>query len=233
MKKRTASVFTLLIILFSSELCFSQDLYPEYEEKRKELINSIEKNQGIRDRKLLYSIELIDRELFIPDKFKKYSYSMTSIPLSNGKTIPPVSEIVKILNLADTKEKQKILIIGNNAGYAAALFSYFYDSVYLVETDTTLLNLYKTILEDKYNNITVYYGSAPDAFQGYGPFDAVFIHGSVGRVDPVYFDILKSLGEIIFPLESPDGLQQIVKYRKVYSEISITAGEVSSFPPLK
>ncbi len=113
------------------------------------------------------------------------------------------------------------MIIGNNAGYAAALFSYFYDNVYLIETDVTRENLYSTLLKNKYNNITIYYGNAPDAFQGYGPFDAIFIHGSVTRVEPSYFDILKSLGEIIFPLESTGGLQQIVKYRKVYSEYQL------------
>ncbi len=225
----------LLLLLLSSAVCysFSQSLSGTFDEQRSELINKIRDNYGIRDRKILYSIELIDRVKFIPEKFSRYTYTETSVPLSNGKTIPPVSEIVRILNLSDTREKQKILIMGNNAGYAAALFSYFYDSVYLIETDETRQNLYGTLLKNNYNNITIFYGSAPDAFQGYGPFDAIFIHGSVQSVDPVFFDILKSLGEIIFPLESPGGLQQIVKYRKVYSEISITAGYVSNFSSLK
>ena len=226
----------LLIIVFSftsAVLLYAQNSSSASTDKRAELVNILKENHGIRDRKLLYSIELIDRDLFIPENFRKYTYTETSIPLSNGSTIPPLSEVVKALNMADNKEKQKVLIIGNNAGYAAALFSYFYDNVYLIETDRDNEDLYSNIFSEKYNNITVFYGYAPDAFQGYGPFDAIFIHGAIQRVEPVYFDILKSLGEIIFPLESPGGLQQLVKYRKIYSEISITAGDISYFSSLK
>ena len=226
----------LLIIIFSlspADFLYAQVFSSGTDEKRTALINNLKENHGIRDRKLLYSIDLIDRDIFIPEKFRKYTYTETSIPLAGGNTIPPVSEIAKALTMADTKEKQKVLIIGSHAGYAAALFSYFYDNVYLIETDQENKNTYPAILEEKYNNITAYYGYAPDAFQGYGPFDAIFIHGSVRTVEPVFFDILKSLGEIIFPLESPGGLQQIVKYKKVYSEISITSGGTSYFSSLR
>ena len=233
MKIMKAFLLIILLSFTSADLLLAQNFSALNNDKRTALINNLRENKGIRDRKLLYSIELVDRDLFIPENFRKYTYTETSIPLSGGNTIPPLSEIVKALNMIDTKEKQKVLIIGNNAGYAAALFSFFYDNVYLVETDRDNEELYSDILTDKYNNITAYYGYAPDAFQGYGPFDAIFIHGSVQRVEPAYFDILKSLGEIIFPLESPGGLQQLVKYRKVYSEISITAGDISYFSSLK
>ncbi len=233
MKNLKGFLFILLLYSCSAALTFSQVSGESMNEKRAQLIDYLKENQGIRDRKLLYSIELIDREYFIPERFRKYTYTETAVPLSNGKKIPPVSDIVKALNMFDTREKEKVLIIGNNAGYAAALFSYFYDNVYLIETDTTKEDLYDTLLEDKYNNINIFYGSAADAFQGYGPFDAIFIHGSVQQVSPTFFDILKSLGEIIFPLESKGGLQQIVKYKKVYSEISISAGDISNFPPLR
>ena len=234
MKKQHLFVSILILSFFSLFPGFAQVISPEinYSEERASFIKTISERYNIRDRKLLYSIELIDRELFVPEKFKKYAYAETSIPLSNGKTIPSITEIVKILNFSGMKGKQKVLIMGNNAGYAAALFSYFYDSVYLIETDRTRENLYKTLLNDKYNNITVYYGNAPDSFQGYGPFDSIILLGAVGSVEPAFFDVLKSLGEIIFPMESRGGLQQIIKYRKAYSEISITAGDVSFFPSL-
>ncbi len=226
-------LFIFLIFFCFDNLIFSQNFSAKSEEKRSALVKQLKNRLEIRDRKILYSIGLVDREKFIPEKFRKYTYTETSVPLSNGKTIPTVSEIVKVLLMADTKDKQKILIIGNNAGYSAALFSYFYDNVYLIETDLTKEKLYKKHLIDNHNNITAYYGFGIDAFQGYGPFDAIFIHGSVQRVEPVFFDMLKSLGEIIFPLESPSGLQQIVKYRKIYSEISISSGGISNFSSLK
>ena len=165
MKKLKGFIFILLLSVSTSDFSFSQVLTDTYSEKRSELIKKIKDNLGIRDRKLLYSIELIEREEFIPEKFRKYTYTETSVPLPNSNTIPPVSQIVKVLNMADTKEKQKIMIIGNNAGYAAALFSYFYDNVYLIETDVTRENLYNSLLKNKYNNITIFYGNVPDAFQ--------------------------------------------------------------------
>ena len=142
MKKQLLFICTLILSLFSFFPCFAQVTTIEYNygEERTSLIKTISERYNIRDRKLLYSIDLIDRELFVPEKYKKYSYAETSIPLSNGKTIPAITEIIKILNFSGMKEKQKVLIIGNNAGYAAALFSYFYDSVYLIETDKTQRN---------------------------------------------------------------------------------------------
>ena len=228
MKKHYA--LTVLLLLSFSAILFSQE--NDLPAKKTSLIKTLSGRYRIEDKKILYAIELIERELFIPESFQKYAYNETSIPLVNGKTIPSVTELVKILNFTETKESRNVLVIGSNGGYTAALFSYFYDNVYLIETDTSREDLYISLFTDKYSNINIEYGNNPEAFKGYGPFDFIFLQGSISRLDPVFFDMLQSKGEIIFPLESSSGLQQIVRYRKVYGEIWISSGDVSFYPSL-
>ena len=171
----------------------------------------------------LDALTAIDRAQFLPESLKSYADMDSSLPLSDGGRIPSKTEIEFVLNSISSYENPKVLIIGNNAGYCAAVFARAYHRVYLIETSKNS-ELYSQIFkENGLSNITPYYGNNYDYFASQGPFDIIFIHGGVTTLTNLFTDQLKSRGELLVPLQDANGVQQLMKYRKSNGDFYITS----------
>ncbi len=169
------------------------------------------------------ALSRIDRAQFLPEALKSYADMDSSLPLSDGGRIPSRAEISFVLNSISTFDNPKVLIIGNNAGYCASVFAQIYPRVYLVETSKNS-ELYSEIFrENGLMNITPYYGNSYDYFASQGPFDIIFVQGGVTSLTNLFTDQLKAKGELLVPIQDPQGFQQLMKYRKSNGNFYITS----------
>ena len=169
------------------------------------------------------ALSRIDRAQFLPESLKSYADMDSSLPLSDGGRIPSKTDISFVLNSISTFDNPKVLIIGNNAGYSAAVFAQLYPRVYLIETSKNS-ELYSQIFKDNdITNITAYYGNIYDYFAPQGPFDIIFIHGGVTTLTNLFTDQLKAKGELLVPIQDSHGFQQLMKYRKANGNFYITS----------
>ena len=165
----------------------------------------------------------IDRALFLPESLKSYADMDSSLPLPDGGRIPSKDEILFVLGNISTFDNPKVLIIGNNAGYCASLFAQRYPRIYLIETSKNS-ELYSEIFQKNgLTNITTYYGNNYDYFAAEGPFDIIFVQGGVTTMTNLFTDQLKARGELLIPIQDPQGFQQLMKYRKANGNYFITS----------
>ncbi|MCQ2604129.1 MAG: hypothetical protein MJ215_03685 [Spirochaetia bacterium] len=168
------------------------------------------------------AIKKTDRSVFLPEQLKNFADVDISIPLQDGGRIPSQADLELILQNITIKENARVLIIGNNAGYCAAVFSRIFSSVYLVETSHSQESYSNIFTPDNIRNVNVYYGNSYDYFRTAGPFDVIFIQGGIRTLSSLFIDMLKPDSELLAPMLNQDGIQQLVKYKKSGSGTTIS-----------
>lgn len=164
-----------------------------------------------------------DRMLFIPEDLKEHVYHDSSVPLQDDGRIPSPSELALVLRNVSAYENAKVLIIANNGGWCASVFSKLFKEIYLIETSRNEEN-YQEIFENQgIDNITAYYGSNYAFFSDKGPFDIIFIQGGITTLTNLFIDQLRSKGELFAPIQTQENFQQLIKYRKTNGNVTISA----------
>lgn len=213
----------LTLFLLTLTPLFSQETEPPVKEEWNKMTEKIVNRQQIKNKKIIDAFNSVDRNDFVPAYLKNYAYADSSLPTEGGR-IPSPSEIAMVLKNISFIENAKVLIIGNNAGYSAALFSKIFKQVFLIETSRSQSDIYKNIFTFKgYNNVSVYYGNNYDFFSVSGPFDIIFIQGGITALTDLFIDQLKPKGELFAPIQDQEGFQQLLKYETSEGDITISS----------
>jgi len=176
------------------------------------------KNQGYSD-EIIKAFAKIDREFFVQDKVKIYSYDDIAIPLDDGSTISQPSTIAFTLSLLEPKQGQSILEIGSGSGYVLALISEIVKNgkIYGLEINQNLAIKSKKLLE-KNLNIEILNRSGLEGLPEQAPFDRILISASCPDRGIPYslLSQLRDPGIIIAPVGT--SLLKIRKINKIVSE---------------
>ena len=106
---------------------------------------------GLKDIKTLQAMGRVSRHKFVPEEYRKFSYSDTPLKIGYGQTISQpyiVAEMTKQLQLSASS---KVLEIGTGSGYQAAVLAEMTPHVYSVEIiEPLLIRAGKTLAENGY-----------------------------------------------------------------------------------
>ena len=94
----------------------------------------------ILDEKVLSTIKKVRRDLFIPEKYKCFSYTDLSIPLESGEFMLTPSCEGKIMQAMDFNLNDNVLIVGTGSGYLTECISHLTNTVSSYEIDLELFN---------------------------------------------------------------------------------------------
>ena len=101
----------------------------------------------ILDEKILSIIKKVKRELFIPEKYKCFSYTDLSIPLESGEFMLTPSCEGKIMQAMDFNINDNVLIVGTGSGYLTECISHLANTVSSYEIDSKLFSYGKKNLD--------------------------------------------------------------------------------------
>jgi protein-L-isoaspartate(D-aspartate) O-methyltransferase len=101
----------------------------------------------ILDEKILSTIKKVRRDLFIPEKYKCFSYTDLSIPLESGEFMLTPSCEGKIMQAMDFNINDNVLIVGTGSGYLTECISHLTNTVSSYEIDLELFNYGKKNLD--------------------------------------------------------------------------------------
>ena len=225
--------WVVLLILFSFTVLSSQSVYDPLAEEKSTLIKSLEKRFNIRDRKIITALESVKREDFLPQNMIKYSYVDISLPLDSVNTIISHSDITKVILNIKNPDRGKVLIIGRNCGFAAAVVASLYTEVFVIESNTAEEERYRMIFPEKYGNVNYAFTNDYSYFSASAPFDLILLNGTLSGFSGNFMEQLKEGGEIIFPMTDSDGFQLLYRAEKHTGTYTLDIiGEVM-FPPLR
>lgn len=170
-------------------------------ESVEKLIEKAVRPAGVKDRRVLRSIRQVPRHRFVPEKFRKYSYHDTALPIGHGQTISPPSVVAYMTEQLDPKPDDKVLEIGTGSGYQAAVLSNLVGEVYSIEIVEPLGQRAAKVLEAlEYDNVHVRVGDGYRGWPEKAPFDGILVTCSPEDVPQPLIDQLAEGGKLIIPV---------------------------------
>jgi protein-L-isoaspartate(D-aspartate) O-methyltransferase len=176
----------------------------DFEAARTTMVESQLRTDRVTDRRILAAFSALPRERFVPAEKRDLAYSDAALEvwpsLDGGPArylLPPVV-LARLAQLASVEAEDAVLDIGCATGFSTAVLAHLARVVTAVEAEPELAAAARDTLQVLgIDNAAVVNGDhasgAPDA----GPFDVIFLNGSVPEVPESLLAQLKEGGRLV------------------------------------
>ncbi len=206
-------IFFLSVLLASSAVGVSAYAEEEidYVRERQIMVDSQIVARGIKDKKILDVIGRIERHKFVPESMRIYAYEDISLPVGENEAVPPAYFVSLVAQLSELKGGDKVLELGIESGYQAAVLAELSKEVYCVEPSEELaLQSEQRLKALGYKNIKVKTGNIAGGWPEFAPYDVIVITGPIDFAPKQAVDQLMINGRIVMPLREYWGKKLIV-----------------------
>ncbi|MEI7601568.1 MAG: protein-L-isoaspartate O-methyltransferase [Aestuariivirga sp.] len=174
----------------------------DYAAARLNMVESQVRPNGITDRRIIAAIESVPREVYVPENRKALAYMDEDVYLepadrANGtRALIEVMAFARLLQQAAIKPEDKVLVIGAETGYGAAVISQIAASVVALECDPGLAHKARANLSP-FANVKVVEGGLAAGVAAEQPFDVIVLEGRAEEVPQSLLDQLADAGRLV------------------------------------
>jgi protein-L-isoaspartate(D-aspartate) O-methyltransferase len=189
---------------------------PDDAEKRRQMVKHyLEKgNPPITDQRVLDTMAMIPRHLFMDAEFQNVAYLNQPQPIGHGQTISQPYIIAYMTQWLDPQPGQRILEIGTGCGYQTAILADFGAEVVTVEIDESLqARAVKTLHSLGYQDIEFHIGNGFSGLPDRAPFDRIIATCACEHPPFTLLEQLSDPGRAIFPV-GPKNDQALFGYTR-------------------
>ncbi len=205
---RTFSLLGLIAVSFATIVCSaSKDLSaqrsakPDYEARRKRMVQVAVVGAGVKDKRVIDSILKTERHEFMPKNVRYMAYYDAGVPIGESQTISSPFIVAFMTESLEPKATDKVLEIGTGSGYQAAVLSPLVKEVYSIEIVEALgKKAASTLKRLKYKNVKTKIGDGFKGWKEHAPFDKIIVTCSPEKVPQPLVDQLKEGGLIVVPV---------------------------------
>ncbi len=177
------------------------------------------RGKGIKNKKILNSIELIPREKFIESSLQKHAWEDVALPIGMGQTISQPYIVALMTEELSLKGREIVLEVGTGSGYQSAILSNLCRRVYSIEKIKELYILSNELFKElKISNITTKLGDGSIGWEEIAPFDGIIVTCASKQFPQKLLNQLKIGGKLIIPEENEIGNQVLNSYKVVEKE---------------
>jgi protein-L-isoaspartate(D-aspartate) O-methyltransferase len=169
---------------------------------RQKMVDGQVRTSDVTDSRILDAMLEVPREAFVPENRRALAYLDLDLDVSaNGQPkrclIKP-AVTAKLLQAAEIKGTDKVLVVGTASGYAAALVAKMAAQVVATESDPALAaKASSTLSELGCRNITVRTSAAADGDTASAPYDVIVLNGATEVVPERLCDQLRDGGRLV------------------------------------
>lgn len=179
----------------------------------------------VTEPRLVEALATLPREKFVPAAYHPVAYADSDIPLSggNGRVILEPMILARMIQSADVRPSDKVLVIGAERGYACAVLARLVREVYAIEEDELLAaKANSTLKELGIHNVNITIGGLADGYAQEQPYDVIFINGGAEELPDGITEQLRDGGRLVVVLsESGVGHVSVIRrtggYRSYHS----------------
>jgi len=203
------------LVFFISVLTACVPAYAEegmdYARERRIMIDSQVAARGIHDSKILGVVGRIERHRFVPESMREYAYEDISLPVGGDEAVPPAYFVSLVAQLSGLKGEEKVLELGIESGYQAAVLAELSKEVYCVEPSEELaLQSEQRLKALGYRNIKVKAGNIEGGWPEFAPYDVIVITNPMNFAPKQAVDQLMMNGRLVMPMREYWGKKLIV-----------------------
>ena len=188
---------------------------------REKLILFLEK-QGITNKKVLHSMRVIPRHIFVDEAISSKAYDNTALPIGKSQTISHPLIVAKMTEIIMCHNPKRVLEIGTGSGYQASVLSLLADKVYTIERIEYLHNISKNLFRKiGFKNIYPKYSDGNTGWPQKAPFDAIIVTAGAANIPDALIDQLSDNGGILVSPVENNGkkyLKSLIKTEGNYKE---------------
>ena len=150
---------------------------------RQKMVDGQVRTSDVTDSRILDAMLEVPREAFVPEGKQALTYLDLDLDVSAGGNpkrclIKPVVT-AKLMQAAEIKQGDKVLVVGAASGYAAALVAKLAGQVTATESDPALAARAGSVLNQLgCGNVTVKTAAAADGDTAGAPYDVIVLNGA-------------------------------------------------------
>jgi protein-L-isoaspartate(D-aspartate) O-methyltransferase len=157
----------------------------DFSAHRATMIESQVRTNDVSDVVLQTAMRAVAREAFVTADRQMFAYAEVESPTPSGRLLWKPRDFSKLAQAAHVCSGDAVLVIGGGGGYSAAVFAAMGARVTILDPQAGALAIEEVII----NTASL---ETPPA----GPFDVVFVDGSVGRVPDVWLKVIAEGGRL-------------------------------------
>lgn len=154
---------------------------------------------NVMDEKVLKAFEAVNRADFMAETYEKVAYIDGGHPVAEGRyTLPPLT-LATMIQLAEIKPTDTVMMIGCATGYSASVCAQLAKHVYAVEENQELATLARGIVNAKsVEGVDIVSTPLIAGHAEHAPYDVVMIEGGAENVPAELFDQMADGGRMVF-----------------------------------
>jgi protein-L-isoaspartate(D-aspartate) O-methyltransferase len=176
---------------------------------RQKMVDCQVRPSDVTDIRVIDAMLEVPREAFVPENQRPLAYLDLDLDVSAGATVkrflikPALTG--RMLQAAEIKATDNILVVGCATGYVAALAAKIGKQVTATESDPALAEKAKAALSGLGLAVTVQTAAAAEGDAANAPYDVIFLNGATEIVPEGLFRQLKEGGRLVgvFALTEP------------------------------
>lgn len=155
-----------------------------FEKARENMVDCQLRPNRVTDDAIIDAMRKIPREKFVPRQLQGFAYVDEDVPLGNGRYLREPVIIARLIQAAEIKKSDIVLDIGCNTGYSTAVMGHLAATVVGLEIEDNLANEADKLLHDLdiINVVVVRQRKLSEGYAAQGPYNVIFINGSVSAV---------------------------------------------------
>ena len=172
-----------------------------YENQRKIMVEDQIKRRGVKDVGVLKAVQKVEREKFVPEKYRDLAYSDNPLPIGHQQTISQPYIVAYMTEHLQISKSHNVLEIGTGSGYQAAILAEMAHHVFTIEIIPELAeSAEKVLMELGYENITVRTGDGYKGWPEEAPFDRIMVTAAPNEIPEKLVEQLAPNGRMILPV---------------------------------
>lgn len=204
-----------------------------FEQARFNMVEQQIRPWEVLDGKVLDLLETIQREDFVPVRYRKLAFSDIAIPLECGEVMMRPKIEARVLQALELQEDETVLEIGTGSGFLTACLAALAKRVVSVEIHHELLHEAAIKLKDKQVvNAELFEGDVMRGWQPEQAHDVVVVTGSVPVVPEAFLGWVNPGGRMIVVRGESPAMEALLMTRLDVTEWSVESLFETDLPPL-
>lgn len=170
----------------------------DYAALRTNMVDNQLRTTDVTDHAVIDAMTYVPREVFVPAAQRPLAYIDADVRLADDRHLMQPSPFAKLVQLADIKDSDFVLIVGSASGYSAAVLSQLASSVIALEEDEALsATATETLSTHGFDNVAVVSGALAEGYAAEGPYDVIVVEGAVNAVPQALIDQVRDGGRMV------------------------------------
>ena len=169
---------------------------------RQKMVDGQVRPSDVTDIRILDAMLAVPREAFVPENRQALAYLDLDLDVSEGgaakRYLIKPAVLAKMLQAAEIKATDHVLVVGCATGYAAAIVAQLAAEVTATESDSALATKAQAVLaQNGCGNVAVRTAAPADGDSAKAPYDVIVLNGATGIVPEQLYGQLRNGGRLV------------------------------------